>query len=198
MLDGSTASTATRRPRPISSSPSASMNVDLPDPGDPLIPTRIDLPVCGKSASSTPAARLAWSARVDSTSVMAFPRARGSPSSTPSTSARSIGSRAVLFTLASSLMLKDYRPAAPGNASSQFIARPAATLTLTPPNPKRLRVNRRPVAGSLHSRALSETPKPSLPPGVFGGLNHRHRPRGRSPMSDRESLNLSSPATGYD
>ena len=29
------------------------MNVDLPTPGAPLMPTRIERPVCGSSASST-------------------------------------------------------------------------------------------------------------------------------------------------
>ena len=77
VLEGSTASTATRWPRPMRCSPSASMKVDLPEPGEPLIPTRIDRPVAGRSASSTRSARAWWSARVDSTSVMALASARG-------------------------------------------------------------------------------------------------------------------------
>jgi len=35
------------------------MNVDFPDPGEPLIPRRIDRPVEGKIASTTASAR-AW------------------------------------------------------------------------------------------------------------------------------------------
>ena len=56
VLEGSTASTATRCPWPIRYSPSASMKVDLPDPGEPLMPMRIDRPVAGRSASSTASA----------------------------------------------------------------------------------------------------------------------------------------------
>jgi hypothetical protein len=33
--------------------PSVSMNVDLPTPGAPEMPTRIALPVCGSTASNT-------------------------------------------------------------------------------------------------------------------------------------------------
>ena len=51
--EGSTASTATRWPRPVSMVPNASMNVDLPTPGTPVMPTRIALPVCGSSSLST-------------------------------------------------------------------------------------------------------------------------------------------------
>ena len=73
-------------PRPIRYRPSASMNVDLPAPGEPVMPTRIEWPVCGSSASSTAAARAWWSRRVDSTSVIALASARGWRASTPSTS----------------------------------------------------------------------------------------------------------------
>jgi len=97
VLDGSIASTATRCPRRISSSPRASMNVDFPAPGEPLIPSRIESPVCGRSASSTPAARRRWSDRVDSISVMVFASARGWRFRTPSTSAWSAGSRITLL-----------------------------------------------------------------------------------------------------
>ena len=58
-LVGSTASTATRWPRPVRKRPSVSMNVDLPAPGAPLMPTRKLRPVCGSSASSSFPAR-AW------------------------------------------------------------------------------------------------------------------------------------------
>ena len=53
LLEGSTASTARRWPRPITCSPSASTKVDLPTPGAPLMPMRIERPACGSSASST-------------------------------------------------------------------------------------------------------------------------------------------------
>jgi hypothetical protein len=55
--DGSTASTATRRPCSMRYSPSASMKVDLPTPGTPEMPTRIAPPVCGSRPSSTFCAR---------------------------------------------------------------------------------------------------------------------------------------------
>ena len=48
--EGSTASTATLWPRPIRNMPSSSMVVDLPTPGEPVMPTRIALPVSGNSA----------------------------------------------------------------------------------------------------------------------------------------------------
>ena len=48
--DGSTASTATLWPRSIRNMPSTSMVVDLPTPGEPVMPTRIALPVSGSSA----------------------------------------------------------------------------------------------------------------------------------------------------
>ena len=47
------------------------MNVDLPTPGTPVTPTRWALPVCGSSATSSSCARSRWSARRDSTSVIA-------------------------------------------------------------------------------------------------------------------------------
>ena len=46
--DGSTASTATLWPWPVSMLPSASIMVDLPTPGAPVMPTRTALPVCFK------------------------------------------------------------------------------------------------------------------------------------------------------
>ena len=79
VLDGSTASTATRWPASTRCRPSASMNVDLPAPGAPLMPTRIAPPVAGSSASSSATASSRWSARVDSTSVIARASARRSP-----------------------------------------------------------------------------------------------------------------------
>ena len=85
--EGSTARTAGRWPRSMSHTPSASMKVDFPAPGTPEIPSRTARPVLGRSAASTCCARRWWSARVDSTSVMALASARRWPASTPSTSA---------------------------------------------------------------------------------------------------------------
>ena len=48
--EGSTASTATLWPLSISAMPSASIVVDLPTPGEPVMPTRIALPVSGNSS----------------------------------------------------------------------------------------------------------------------------------------------------
>ena len=63
------------------------MNVDLPTPGTPLMPTRRAPPACGSSSTSSSCACSRWSARRDSTSVMARAITRRSPASTPSTSA---------------------------------------------------------------------------------------------------------------
>src|SRR6202042_3596382 len=68
--DGSTASTATRCPWSISWPPRASMKVDLPTPGTPVMPTRLAGPACGSSRVSTYWARTRWSGRLDSTSVI--------------------------------------------------------------------------------------------------------------------------------
>ena len=46
--EGSTASTATRWPRPVSIEPSASISVDLPTPGAPVIPDPWAPPVLGR------------------------------------------------------------------------------------------------------------------------------------------------------
>jgi hypothetical protein len=51
--NGSTASTATRQPSPVSIVPKASMNVDLPTPGTPVMPTRMACPAWGSSSVST-------------------------------------------------------------------------------------------------------------------------------------------------
>ena len=56
-LEGSTARTATRWPCSMRCRPSTSIKVDFPAPGEPEMPTRIDRPVCGSSASMTPSAR---------------------------------------------------------------------------------------------------------------------------------------------
>src|SRR6185295_11834134 len=58
------------------------MNVDLPTPGAPLIPTRSDSPARGSSASSSASASRRCSGSVDSTSVIALASARRSRSST--------------------------------------------------------------------------------------------------------------------
>ena len=52
--------------------PSASISVDLPTPGAPVMPMRSALPVCGRSSAITSRASAWWSARVDSASVIAF------------------------------------------------------------------------------------------------------------------------------
>ncbi len=59
--DGSTASTATRRPSPVSFVPSASMNVDLPTPGTPVMPTRWLATAFGSRRVSSSSARSRWS-----------------------------------------------------------------------------------------------------------------------------------------
>src|SRR5574343_348003 len=74
--DGSTASTATRWPCPIRYRPSASMKVDLPTPGTPLMPSRKDFPVWGSRPVSSSSASRRWSVRVDSSSVIALAMAR--------------------------------------------------------------------------------------------------------------------------
>ena len=61
--DGSTASTATRCPSAVSRVPSASMNVDFPTPGTPLMPTRCAPPACGSSSISSCWAACRWSGR---------------------------------------------------------------------------------------------------------------------------------------
>ncbi len=54
--DGSTASTATLWPCRVSIVPSASMVVDLPTPGEPVMPTRTALPVAPSSVCVSAAA----------------------------------------------------------------------------------------------------------------------------------------------
>src|SRR5436190_22032536 len=58
------------------------MNVDLPAPGAPEMPTRMELPARGSTSASNASASARWSARVDSTSVIARANARRSPSIT--------------------------------------------------------------------------------------------------------------------
>src|SRR4051812_18793201 len=91
--DGSTARTATLEPAAVRSTPSWSMKVDLPTPGTPLIPTRRAPPACGRSSTSSSCAASRWSARRDSTSVMARDIARRLPARTPPTSAGTPPSR---------------------------------------------------------------------------------------------------------
>jgi hypothetical protein len=90
--EGSTASTAMRWPRAIRNMPSASMKVDLPTPGTPEMPMRSERPLCGSRAPSSACARRRWSARVDSTRVMALASARRLPASSPAASAASCAS----------------------------------------------------------------------------------------------------------
>ena len=90
--EGSTASTPTRWPAPVSRVPSASMNVDLPTPGTPEMPTRTARPDrdrASRSPSSVSSSRAAarWAACDDSTSVIACETAARRPSRIPSTSA---------------------------------------------------------------------------------------------------------------
>ncbi len=67
MLEGSTASTPTWCPSAVSRVPSASMNVDLPTPGTPEIPTRTARPVLDVEPGQQLARRLAvlraWTTR---------------------------------------------------------------------------------------------------------------------------------------
>ncbi len=56
VLDGSTANTATRCSCATRKPPSASMKVDLPAPGAPEMPTRMDFPACGSTSSSSASA----------------------------------------------------------------------------------------------------------------------------------------------
>ena len=63
------------------------MNVDLPTPGEPLMPMRTAPPVSGSSSSSTASASARWSGRVDSARVMARASALRSPARIPSATA---------------------------------------------------------------------------------------------------------------
>ena len=88
-LEGSTATTATRWPTAVSFVPIASIKVDLPTPGIPVIPIRSALPVWGNSTSSSAAALWRWLGLVDSTRVMARPMALRSPAITAAARSRS-------------------------------------------------------------------------------------------------------------
>ncbi len=90
--DGSTASTATLRPWPVSMWPSVSISVDLPTPGAPVMPTRTALPVSANSAWVSAAAVWRWSARLLSTSVMARDSTVRSPLRTSRASRSTSGS----------------------------------------------------------------------------------------------------------
>ena len=80
-LDGSTASTPTRWPSAVSRVPSASMNVDLPTPGTPEMPTRTAPPGRGRWSSAASSSRAAsrCSGADDSTSVIAWETAARRP-----------------------------------------------------------------------------------------------------------------------
>ena len=56
------------------------MKVDFPAPGAPEMPMRVEPPVWGATSDSSASASSRWSARVDSTSVIARANARRSPS----------------------------------------------------------------------------------------------------------------------
>src|SRR3954470_7838494 len=90
-LDGSTASTATRRPAAVSMVPKASMKVLLPTPGTPVTPTRCAPPACGSTAWRTAWARAWCSGLALSTSVMARERRVRSPLRTPAANAAGSG-----------------------------------------------------------------------------------------------------------
>lgn len=59
------------------------MNVDLPTPGTPVIPTRRAFPACWVSSTSNFCASSRWSGRADSTRVIARAIHARDPSSTP-------------------------------------------------------------------------------------------------------------------
>ena len=65
--------------------PSASIKVDLPAPGTPVIPTRVDLPVYGNNRWITCCAISKWAAALLSIKVMARDKTIRLPASTPST-----------------------------------------------------------------------------------------------------------------
>jgi hypothetical protein len=73
---GSTASTATRSPLAMSCRPRVSMKVDLPTPGTPETPIRNAGRAGSGKAVRKASARWRWSARVDSSSVIALATAR--------------------------------------------------------------------------------------------------------------------------
>src|SRR3954447_16749625 len=79
--DGSTASTPTRLPLARSSLTSALVDVDLPTPGEPLMPMTWRLPVCGASAAIT---SRSWGDS-SSTSEIRRATARASPARARST-----------------------------------------------------------------------------------------------------------------
>ena len=78
-LEGSIASTASRRPAAMARVPKASMKVDLPTPGAPEMPSLTALPACGSNAWSNASAGSRSSSRVDSMRVIAAASARRSP-----------------------------------------------------------------------------------------------------------------------
>src|SRR5262245_7111548 len=67
------------------------MNVLLPTPGTPVMPTRTACPLAGSSSSSSRWACASWSARVLSTSVIAFASARRLPARTSPASVATAG-----------------------------------------------------------------------------------------------------------
>jgi hypothetical protein len=81
---GSTVRTATRCPALIALSPSASINVDFPTPGTPVMPIRNDIPTSGNRAVSSDSAWSRWDGRVDSSSVIERASARRSRVRIPS------------------------------------------------------------------------------------------------------------------
>ena len=91
VLEGSTASTATRRPSSVRTVPKASMKVLLPTPGTPVMPIRWARPVRGAIALSKARAAVRCAGLRLSTSVMARPSAVRSPATTPAARAAASG-----------------------------------------------------------------------------------------------------------
>ena len=75
------ARTAILCPSSISCAPKVSIKLDLPTPGTPEIPSRMERPVCGRTSVSKASASARWFGRVDSIRVMARARARRLPAS---------------------------------------------------------------------------------------------------------------------
>src|SRR4029079_407929 len=86
--DGSTASTPTVDPAPVRRRTRVSMNVDLPTPGTPEMPTRtVGLSTGAASSARRSRAASLWSARPLSTRVIARETSARRRARTPSTSA---------------------------------------------------------------------------------------------------------------
>ena len=85
LLEGSMVSTATAWPLSTSTQPSASMNVLLPTPGTPVMPTRLALPVRGNTRCRTSCAAFSSNVAWLSISVIARDSTTRSPAMMPET-----------------------------------------------------------------------------------------------------------------